>query len=135
MTDALFRTGPGPFTDEILNFALAREHQRGQSVRILPRVTLGGLPGGAHGISLWEEPTRLVAHLHMGSWKGYGFKRKARLMGMGETKAKALLLAPPDSELERRLYPVSIVTQPPFTIMTHLKGHNKVSTPFFTTCL
>ena len=55
ITDALFRTGPGPFTDEVLRHAMKQQHGSGYSVRILPRVTLGGLPGGEHGVGLWQE--------------------------------------------------------------------------------
>lgn len=130
ITDALFRTGPGPFTDEILNFAMAHEQRGSHSIRILPRVTLGGLPGGTDGVGMWEEPTRLVAHLHMGSWKSSTFKRKARLL-MDEGNAMAMLQAPSKMELQHRLYPVSIITQPTFTVMTYLKGQNRVQVNSF----
>ena len=122
-TDALFRTGPGPFTDEVLKFALANEQGSRHSIRILPRVTLGGLPGGEDGVGLWDEPARLVAHLHMGSWKSHSFKRQARLF-MDEGSAVAMLQAPPKLELRQKLFPVSIVWEPSFTVMTFLKGQN-----------
>ena len=104
---------------------MAHEQSDSHSIRILPRVTLGGLPGGEHGVELWEEPTRLVAHLHMGSWKSVSFKRKARLL-MDEGNAMAMLQAPSKMELQQRLYPVSIIAEPSFTVMTYLKGQNRV---------
>ena len=104
---------------------MANEQSKSHSVRILPRVTLGGLPGGENGVEMWEEPTRVVAHLHMGSWKSDSFKRKARLL-MDEGNAMVLLQAPSKVELQQRLYPVSTNSQPPFTVLTYLKGLNRV---------
>ena len=124
-TDALFRTGPGPFTDEILTYAMEHEQRGSHSVRILPRVTLGGLPGGGNGMSTWQEPARIVAHHHMGSWKSRSFRHKAFLL-VDETSARTLLQAPSKAELEQKLYPVSVASQPQFTVMTYMKGHNMV---------
>lgn len=125
ITDALFRTGPGPFTDEVLKFAMAHEQRGGHRVRILPRVTLGGLPGGENGMGVWQEPARLIAHLHMGSWKTHSFKRKARGL-MDEGSAVTLLQAPSKSELQQKLFPVSVASKQPFTVMTYMKGQNTV---------
>lgn len=59
-TDALFRTGPGPFTDVVLRYAMGGQGNQTAAlkVRLMPRVVLGGLPGGRDYVKVWEEPSR-----------------------------------------------------------------------------
>jgi len=59
-TDALFRTGPGPFTDVVIKHAMRQQADPAlvSKMRILPRVVLGGLPGGRDWMKIWEEPGR-----------------------------------------------------------------------------
>ena len=75
-------------------------------------------------MGVWGEPDRVVAHLHMGSWKPQAFQRKGRLLVVGEGLAAALLNAPPGAQLRSQLFPVSTVSHPSFTVMTFLKGQH-----------
>ena len=123
--DALFRSGPAPFTDIVLRHALQNPlslRPNPHRLRILPRVALGGLPSGFHGVSTWNEPHRLAVHWSLGSWKSVDYNNKRAFTELDRRRAMLLLRPPSKADLGLRLYPVSSLTQPPFTLMTHLIG-------------
>jgi hypothetical protein len=72
-------------------------------------------------ICIWCSGNRVVAHMHMGSWKARNFRRKTKSK-LARRRAMVWLHAPSDVEKSRLLYPVSVPFNPPFTVMTHLKG-------------
>lgn len=120
--DALFRTGPAPFTDVVLRHAFRHPlHLKDDPyrLRILPRVVFGGLPPGSYGVSTWREPKRLVRHLSVGSWKSLDFQFASSEV---EKQHVLSLMRAATTVAPNMLYPVSTATQPPFTVLTHLLG-------------
>lgn len=128
-TDALFRTGPGPYTDAVVRHARQNPHAsaaQGATVRILPRVAFGGLPPGWHQVPYFDEPRRTVIHWSVGSWKTPDFDDSWIDTKTSRLRALVLMEVPSFSELSELLFPVSTFTQKPFTMMTHLIGHGDV---------
>lgn len=62
-----------------------------------------------------------MAHLHMGSWKTSSFRRR-KISKLAKKRAIAWMHPPSDAEKGKMLYPVSLPSKPPFTVMTHLTG-------------
>lgn len=125
-TDALFRTGPGPFTDTILKHAIQHPFSKSPKrtqVRLLPRISLGGLPSDCHWVPMFNEPRRLLKHWGSGSWKSADFEESWTGTRTSKLRALVLMQVPAFAELGELLYPVSTLTKPAFTLMVQLKGH------------
>ena len=126
-TDALFRTGPGPFTDTVVKHAQANplSKTRGQlyKIRVLPRVVFGGLPPGYQMLSSFNEPGRAIVHWSIGTWKTSDFGDSWSDARLSKMRALELMQVPAISELGEIVYPVSTITKPSFVVMSHLIGH------------
>lgn len=132
--DTLERTGPGIWTDVVLQHAV--KHPAGQvedpwRVRILPRVAFGVHPAGLDGLTP-DAKEIVVLHHFLGSWKVKGgwYQRKPLNRRLKELAAVVLPTSrssssvPPDDLVHDsgvRFFPVSASFEPPFVIMVNLK--------------
>lgn len=130
--DTLERTGPGIWTDVVLKHAL--HHTPAQEddpwgVRILPKVHWGVDPGGRDHVAAGDPRVR-VAHHFLGSWKvWWGWRWRPSVSGVVSCLS-AWLHQRDEQNTEPLgvagqalpLYPISVDWQPPFTMLTPLKG-------------
>lgn len=140
--DTLARTGPGLWTDVILEHAFSRLHSQGESagrkqsmgVRILPRVSFGVHPKEPHEPG--NENHLLVAHKFQGRWKS--FQSSPFNLVFGNPWLQPIALLPSlrwrrarehinhghggFKELPYDTFPVSIRWSPPFDILVRHRG-------------
>lgn len=119
--DTLERTGPGLFTDVILEHAYRPEN----GVRILPRVAFGSSTFGDDGLS--DKCSGIaVMHYYRGSWKAPGQPDDFLSSFVARWK-HAFAPAKPHKKIHIKpsnlsLYPLAISWEPSFVAMVHPKG-------------
>ncbi|KAK9806068.1 hypothetical protein WJX72_000034 [[Myrmecia] bisecta] len=137
--DTLERTGPGVWTDIILKHAHLHPPSKRDdpwNVRILPTVQFGVHPMGLDHMSP-DDPDIIVLHHFLGSWKVRGgwtkpSKQLAKLLrwafpfwfrpkqvAIPAEQSPEQEAAPPALDV----FPVSIVWEPPYTMLVNLRGH------------
>ncbi|KAL6771149.1 hypothetical protein ACKKBF_B34135 [Auxenochlorella protothecoides x Auxenochlorella symbiontica] len=136
--DTLERTGPGLFTDVVLEAAAgspwAGAARDPWTVRILPRVAFGAPKAPAHGLTPLD-PGVVVLHHFMGSWRSR--RRWPWQVSAGEVAralARRFLARPGDAEAAEvrkleaadrgaeQLYPTSLTFDPPYVALAPRRG-------------